>query len=174
MALSAVRFVGVTAESGTKLLLTVVLVTGVLLLRWALARVLRMLLRGGRLESARFWSRQVLNLAAALVLVLGGLSIWFDDPGRLVTALGLVTAGLAFALQRVVTALAGYLVILRGDMFSVGDRITMGGVRGDVVRLGFTKTTVMEVGQPIDGGGDGRSWVRSRQYTGRLVTVRTR
>ena len=48
--------------------------------------------------------------------------------------LGLVTAGLAFALQRVITALAGYFVILRGNTFNVGDRITMGGVRGDVSR----------------------------------------
>ena len=38
--------------------------------------------------------------------------------------------------------------ILRGDTFGVGDHVTMGGVRGDVVRLGFLKTTVMEMGQP--------------------------
>lgn len=34
------------------------------------------------------------------------------------------------ALQRVVTAFAGYLVILRGKTFTLGDRITMGGIRG--------------------------------------------
>ncbi len=59
-----------------------------------------------------------------------------------------MTAGLAFALQKVITALAGYLVILRGDTFNVGDRITMGGVRGDVIALGFVRTTIMEMGQP--------------------------
>jgi len=48
----------------------------------------------------------------------------------------------------VVTAVAGYFVILRGDTFNVGDRITMGGERGDVIRLGFIKTAVMEMGQP--------------------------
>jgi small-conductance mechanosensitive channel len=61
---------------------------------------------------------------------MGLVSIWFDDPTRLTTALGLVTAGLAFALQRVVTAVAGYLIILRGKTFNIGDRISMGGVRG--------------------------------------------
>jgi small-conductance mechanosensitive channel len=62
--------------------------------------------------------------------------------------MGLVTAGLAFALQKVVTAVAGYLVILRGRTFNLGDRITMGGVRGDVIALGFIQTTIMEMGQP--------------------------
>jgi small-conductance mechanosensitive channel len=99
-------------------------------------------------------------------------SIWFDDPARLATGLGLVTAGLAFALQKLVTALAGYFVILRGETFNVGDRITMGGVRGDVIGLSFTQTTIMEMGQPpAVQNADPAQWVKSRQYTGRVVTV---
>jgi small-conductance mechanosensitive channel len=104
--------------------------------------------------------------------MLGVVSIWFDDPVRLATALGLVTAGLAFALQRVVTAVAGYVVILRGKTFNVGDRISMGGVRGDVIALGFIQTTIMEMGQPpAVQSADPAMWVHSRQYTGRVVTV---
>ena len=89
-----------------------------------------------------------------MVLILGILSIWFNDPTRLATAFGLVSAGLAFALQQVVTSFAGYFVILRGNTFTVGDRISMGGVRGDVMRLGFIQTTIMEMGQPpsVQGG----------------------
>jgi small-conductance mechanosensitive channel len=104
--------------------------------------------------------------------VLALLSIWFDDPQRLTTGLGLFSAGLAFALQRVVTALAGYVVIMRGNTFTVGDRITMGGVRGDVIALTFTQTKIMEMGQPpAVQGADPAMWVRSRQFTGRIVTV---
>ena len=107
-----------------------------------------------------------------MLLLLGVVSIWFDDPARLATALGLVTAGLAFALQKVVTALAGYFVILRGKTFNVGDRIVMGGVRGDVIALGFLQTTIMEMGQPpAVQEADPAMWVHSRQYTGRIVTV---
>ena len=107
-----------------------------------------------------------------MLLSLGLVSVWFDDPTRLATALGLVTAGLAFALQRVITALAGYIVILRGKTFNVGDRITMGGVRGDVIALGFIQTTIMEMGQPpAVQNADPAMWVRARQYTGRVVTV---
>ncbi len=63
-------------------------------------------------------------------------------------------------------------MILRGDTFGIGDRITLGGVRGDVIRLGFIKTTIMEMGQPPSvSSADPAVWVNSRQYTGRLVTV---
>jgi small-conductance mechanosensitive channel len=121
---------------------------------------------------AFFWARQGVRLAVAVLGLLAVVSIWFDDPARLATGLGLVTAGLAFALQKVITAIAGYFVILRGQTFNVGDRISMGGVRGDVIALSFTQTTIMEMGQPPDvQGADPAMWVRSRQYTGRVVTV---
>lgn len=167
-----IRLLFLTQENGIKLLLTAGLVLALLLVR-AVARVLsRLLQRGLDSERARFWTRQAINLTFALLLLLGVLSIWFDDPTRLATALGLVTAGLAFALQKVITALAGYVLILRGDTFNVGDRITMGGVRGDVIALGFVKTTIMEMGQPPSlQAAEPVQWVRSRQYTGRVVTV---
>jgi small-conductance mechanosensitive channel len=48
----------------------------------------------------------------------------------------------------------------------------MGGVRGDVVALGFIQTTIMEMGQPpAVQNAEPPMWVRSRQYTGRVVTV---
>lgn len=167
-----VKLVGATAENGRKLLFSLVFVGGALVLR-RLLRSLVGLFGRGQHERGRFWARQAVGLFVALLLVAGMASIWFDDPGRLATAIGLVTAGLAFALQRVVTALAGYTVILRGNTFSVGDRITMGGVRGDVVALSFIQTTIMEMGQPpsVEAQSDPAMWVRSRQYTGRLVTI---
>ena len=71
-----------------------------------------------------------------------------------------------------ITSIAGYFVILRGSTFTVGDRISMGGVRGDVMRLGFIQTTFMEMGQPPSvPGADPAMWVKSRQFTGRIVTV---
>jgi len=167
-----VKLVGVTAENGMKLLFTIGFIAlGLLLSRW-LQALARRLLRGRGEQRTQFWTRQGIRLATAVVLLLGLVSIWFDDPTRLTTALGLVTAGLAFALQRVVTAMAGYFVILRGQTFNVGDRISMGGVRGDVIALGFLQTTIMEMGQPpAVQNADPAMWVRGRQYSGRIVTV---
>ena len=167
-----IRFVGVNAENGRKLLLTVIFVVVIWLLRRGLYALSRLFQRQRADDQAQFWTRQVVNLVTMVLLLLGVLSVWFDDPTRLATALGLVTAGLAFALQKVVTAVAGYFVVLRGNNFTVGDRIAMGGVRGDVIGLGFIQTTIMEMGQPpAVQGTPPAMWVRSRQYTGRIVTV---
>jgi small-conductance mechanosensitive channel len=120
-------------------------------------------------KSRAFWMKQFANLLAAAFFLLALLSIWFDDPSRLATGIGLVSAGLAFALQKVVTSLAGYFVIIRSRIFTVGERITMGGVRGDVISLGFLRTTLMEMGDPTRAAPS--MWVYGRQYTGRIVTI---
>jgi small-conductance mechanosensitive channel len=169
-----IDWVGVNAESGRKLLLSLAFVAIMLLGSKALRGLLGLIL--GRADNSsiqtRFWSRQGISLLTAVMLILGLLSIWFNDPTRLATAFGLISAGLAFALQQVVTSIAGYFVILRGSTFTVGDRISMGGVRGDVLRLGFIQTTIMEMGQPSSvQGADPAMWVKSRQFTGRIVTV---
>jgi small-conductance mechanosensitive channel len=171
--LFGIRLVGVNAENGTKLLVSLLLVAAVLLVAKAARYAARASSRSVRSERLAFWTRQGISVTTAIALVVVLTSIWFDDPARLATFAGLLTAGLAFALQRVVTALAGYLVILRGDTFSVGDRITMGGVRGDVIALGFLNTTILEMGQPpgVAQQADPAMWVHARQYTGRIVTV---
>jgi small-conductance mechanosensitive channel len=170
--LFGVRLVGLNAETGMKLVFTVVLIAIVIGLGRLVRAVTTRLLRTRADKRTEFWARQAIKLTSALLLIVGLLSVWFEDPRRLTTALGLVTAGLAFALQKVVTAVAGYFVILRGRTFNVGDRIVMGGVRGDVIALDFTQTTIMEMGQPPPvQGADPAMWVRSREYTGRVVTV---
>jgi small-conductance mechanosensitive channel len=165
-------FISFNTEIGLKILITIAF----LIVLWLLRRIANALIG----ESLRdryngrtwFWAGQGLNLFTAVLLILGLLKIWFDNPNRLATAIGLVTAGVAFALQRVIAAVAGYFLILRSNIFSVDDRITMGGVRGDVIALGFTHTKIMEMGQPVSlQDPTSPSWVKSRQFTGRIVTV---
>ena len=170
--LFGVTLVGVTAENGRKLLLTLAFILAAYLIGRVLNTLLGTATKETRFPRARFWARQAVKIVTALIIVIGVLSAWFDDPTRLATALGLVTAGVAFALQRVITAIAGYFVLLRGKTFNVGDRIVLGGVRGDVIALGFMETTIMEMGQPpATDSADPAVWVKSRQYTGRIVTV---
>jgi len=166
-----VRFVGLNLITGKKVLFSIIFVAAVVLIGRALHWTVR---RGAPSESARtaFWTRQGISIAVTGLTIVGLLSIWFNNPTQLTTAVGLFTAGLAFALQQVVLALAGYFVILRGKTFNVGDRIVMGGVRGDVIGLGFIQTTVMEMGQPSAvQNADPAMWVHGRQYTGRIVTI---
>src|SRR4051812_31508572 len=159
-----VRLMGVTAETGRKVLLTVGFTGAIVLIRYLLARVIA-ILRGDRQnERVAFWARQGLSVASAVLILLATVSIWFDQPERLATGAGLVTAGLAFALQKVVTWVGGSLLILRGKPFAVGDRIKMGGVRGDVIALGFRQPHIRERGRPPPAKSEDRGmWVRARQ-----------
>jgi len=166
-----IRLVGINAENGKKLLFSVALLVLLALLNAGL-RVIAHNAGSGKNKRIAFWFRQGTRLLLTIALAIGLLSIWFNDTTHLGAAAGFFTAGVAFALQRVVTAFAAYLIILRGKTFNVGDRIMMGGVRGDVISLGFMQTTIMEMGQPPGEQGDDPSmWVHSRQYTGRVVTV---
>jgi small-conductance mechanosensitive channel len=170
---SAVAALGVSTGSvGKKFLLSVALIVLTVALS-ALLRTVAVRIFGTReRDRPRFWTEQLVSLAALVTIIAGIIAIWFDDPGRLSGALGLAAAGLAVALQRVITSFAGYLIILRGNLFTVGDRIVMGETRGDVIALGFMQTTVMEMGQSSpEQAAPPAVWVAGRQYTGRLVRI---
>jgi len=161
-----------TSSLAHKALLSLVYIVALLIVRALLGLALRAIERGGATTRRTFGARQAVSLLTLVALVAGLVYIWFDDPARFASVLGLLSAGVAIALQRVITSFAAYLIILRGKIFTVGDRITIGGVRGDVVSLGFMQTTVMEMGEsPRELPDAPAIWVHARQYTGRIVRV---
>jgi len=174
----AVRLFGITLIGATphnlhKLAITLAFIAIAFAIGWFIRSFLKLFIGSRSGTRFQFWARQGVSLVIAAILLLGIMSIWFDSPARLAGFLGLVGAGVAFALQRVITAVAGYFVILRGKTFNVGDRIVMGGVRGDVIGLSFMQTRIMEMGQPpsINDQTGPAMWVHSRQFSGRIVTV---
>ena len=60
------------------------------------------------------------------------LNIWVQGITGLATYLGLLSAGIAIALQDPLTNFAGWLFILARRPFKVGDRIQVGQHQGDV------------------------------------------
>jgi small-conductance mechanosensitive channel len=95
-------------------------------------------------------------IASALIA-----SIWFQGTKDLATYLGLLSAGIAVALKDPLANLAGWAFIMWQNPFSVGDRIEIQQVRGDIIDLRFFAFTMLEVG----------NWVHGEQSTGRIVHV---
>jgi small-conductance mechanosensitive channel len=118
----------------------------------------------------RYVSRKLVRYVVVAALVLALAILWRPFAGRLGVVLGVVTAGVAFAMQEVISAFAGWISIFTGRLYRVGDRVDVGGVRGDVVDVTPLRTKLMEMGSP----GDDASWVGGRQLTGRLVSVSNR
>lgn len=92
------------------------------------------------------------------------LSIWLGFGSSFTVAMGILGAGIAFASQEMIGSFAGYLNVVTGKMFRIGDRVRIGNVAGDVLDISVLRTTVMEIGE----------WVRAEQYTGRIVTIANR
>ena len=95
----------------------------------------------------------------ASVFIIG--SIWLQGFRSISTYLGIVSAGLAIALQAPLTNLAGWIFIMWRRPFAVGDRIQVGELRGDVIDQTIFIFSVLEIG----------NWVDAEQSTGRVVHV---
>ena len=118
-----IPFLCLQRENAVKLLLTAVLVLVLRVARW-LARAARPLLQQESRVKTYGSGRRAIHLAFAFafLLLLGLLSIWFDEPARLATGVGPVTAGPAFSLQKAITSGTGCFAILRRDTLSVWGR----------------------------------------------------
>lgn len=169
MEILGIRILGFSSAGLRKLALTALVLT----VAFGARRALRFVAGFGSGASSRrsIWIRKLARLVMGGLACLLLLSIWFDDPARLATFMGLVGAGLAFAMQQAVLSMAGFFVIVFGKIFDLGHRIEMGGVRGDVLDIGLFKTTVMEMGVPHSLFPEPHHWVAARQYTGRVVTI---
>ena len=169
--LFGIRLLGVDAHNLHKVIFSLAFLAIIWCLR-ALLHTLAKAFRTRESKTAVFWTGQGISILTFGFGLLGLISIWFDNPSRLASGVAVVAAGLAFALQKVITSFAGYFIILRGKTFNVGDRIAMGGVRGDVMSLSFFQTVIMEMGTPPQSDDGGKAiWVQSRQFSGRIVTV---
>jgi hypothetical protein len=62
----------------------------------------------------------------------------------LATYFGLLTAGMAVALQNVILASLGYLVLMGNRGFRIGDRIQISGISGDVINMGMLQFQLRE------------------------------
>jgi small-conductance mechanosensitive channel len=75
-----------------------------------------------------------------------------SNLGSIVTFAGLITAGIAVAMQGVIVSIVGYFFLIGKFGIRVGDRVQIGGVTGEVVDVGLVRFHLMELG---GGGADG-------------------
>ena len=152
------RTLGLSPELQHKLIIS----TGTLLVV-ILARllVLRVVFKRITDDRNRYQWRNTTSYIAFICAVFLVGRIWFVGFHSLSTFLGLITAGLAIALQVPIVNLAGWFFILWRRPFEVGDRIEIGRTRGDIIDQRIFMFTMMEIG----------NWVHADQSTGRIIHV---
>jgi hypothetical protein len=84
---------------------------------------------------------RLLTLLAIAVVALFSVA---SDLSSLATYFGLLTAGMAVALQNVILASLGYLVLMGKRGIRIGDRIQVSGITGDVINMGMLQFQLRE------------------------------
>jgi small-conductance mechanosensitive channel len=90
-------------------------------------------------------------------LLLRKLTLWFvivlivgltlaGQLSSFATFAGLLTAGVAVALQNVISSVVGYFFLIGKFGIRVGDRVEVTGIRGEVIDIGLVRFHVMELG----------------------------
>lgn len=131
-----------------------------LVLAWIIhAAGLSLINRRERDPREQYGRRQTLSTAVlTLSVVIIGI-LWARLLQHTGTFLGILGAGLAIALREPLLSIAGRIAIFAGHIFTVGDRIEINNMSGDVIDVGFLYTRMMEIG----------NWIHGDQYTGRIV-----
>jgi small-conductance mechanosensitive channel len=86
--------------------------------------------------------RIVLYFVIAVVIAFA----FASEIGSLATFAGLITAGVAVALQNVILSIAGYFFLIGRFGVRVGDRVQIAGVYGEVVDIGLVRLHLLELG----------------------------
>jgi small-conductance mechanosensitive channel len=96
---------------------------------------------------------QFLFLRRMAMWVLVALIVAFSFAGQLgsfATFAGLMTAGVAVALQNVILSVVGYFFLIGKYGIRVGDRVQIGGVTGQVLDIGLVRLHLLEYGGGAD------------------------
>lgn len=109
----------------------------------------------------RYLLRKPVNYVLGFLFILVTLVIWFGNVTGWAAYLGILSAGLAVALQDPLTNFAGWIFIVIRKPFVVGDRIEIASHRGDVVDIRLFQFTLVEIG----------NWVDADQSTGRIIHI---
>ncbi len=98
---------------------------------------------------------RVVTLISITVVALFGAS---SDLKSLATYFGLLTAGMAVALQNVIVASLGYLLLIGKCGIKIGDRVQVAAITGDVIDMGLLQFELREFD------------VLKQQFTGQVAT----
>ena len=109
----------------------------------------------------RYRMRKMIAFSGYMFAILYLAGVFSEQMHSIAVALGVASAGIAFALQEVIVSIAGWLAISFGRFYKIGDRVQLSGTVGDVIDIGVFATTLMEIGE----------WVKADQYSGRVVRI---
>lgn len=117
-------------------------------------RAIHRYIRDVRRRSQLHWVRKLTTWAAIAIVV--GLA-FASRLGSVATFAGLLTAGIAVALQNVLQSVVGYFFLIGKYGIRIGDHVQIGGVNGEVIEVGLVRIHLMEMGGLSEDAPTGRT-----------------
>lgn len=140
-----------------ELVYSVLLILGVLLLRTVVLQTHFRRHPELAIENKRRWAVVSRNLAL-IVCVLGLVGVWAAQIQTLALSMVAIAAAIVLATKELIMCLSGSLLRAFTHQYSVGDYVSVNGVRGRVVDINLFNTLMMEVGpNPLVGQLSGRT-----------------
>ncbi|MFH1802724.1 MAG: mechanosensitive ion channel domain-containing protein [archaeon] len=102
-----------------------------------------------QVSNVKIFTRILSATFAVLIIVLAFFS-YTGSWTSLSLVVGLLTAALGFALQKPITGIAAWVMVIIKRPFNIGDRIVIGDVRGEVYDITLTHVYIDEVGGLIE------------------------
>lgn len=109
------------------------------------------------LDQRRRWMYQA-RLVSLSILVFGLVIIWASEIRTLALSLAALAVAIVIGLKELATCLLGAFLKASNQSFRIGDRISIGGHRGDVIESNLLATTLLEVGS-------------AQELTGRTIVI---
>jgi small-conductance mechanosensitive channel len=133
------------------------IVAGILTIVFVLAEVWRRAVLRYAHEPRRRYQLLLVRTIVLWTIVIGVVGLSFvSEISTFATFAGLLTAGLAVAMQSVLVSIVGYFFLIGKYGIRVGDRIQIGAVVGEVIDLGLVRMHLMELNQQGPLGPTGR------------------
>ena len=141
-----------------RVIISILLIIFIWLMR---SLLLRIVLRRNDNAGTNYQWRKISSYISFIVIILALGMMWLSDFKNIATFLGLVSAGLAIALQEPIKGLVGWVFIIIRQPFKLGDRVQVGNLTGDLVDQRLFHFSMIEVG----------NWVQADQSTGRVIHI---
>lgn len=120
-----------------------------ILLGMAKRRILKRTKSKKQQSNIEILSRAIKYFIFVVVLIFAILA-YTGSLGGIGLAAGFLTAALGFALQKPISGVAAWLMVVINRPFEIGDRISIGEVKGDVLGITLSHTHIGEIGGTIE------------------------
>jgi len=104
---------------------------------------------------------RVIQYAIVVLVIIFGFLFFGGSFTGIGLAAGLLSAALGWALQRPISGVAAWLMVIMKRPFEIGDRIIIGPIKGDVLDITLTHIHIGEIGGTIN----------AEENSGRIVLI---